>query len=71
MPPRCEQKRMLVDSPLQCWPDGAHLLTLGDCLGTKEGDIVPWGPILESHHAPVYIYAVKRFGPNRVILHDV
>ena len=62
---------MLVDSPLQCWPVGAHLLTLGDCLGTKEGDVAPWDPSLESHHATVYIYAVERFGTNRVNLHDV
>ena len=64
MPPRREQKGMLVDSPLQCWPVGAHLLTLGDCLGTMEGAVAPWGPGSESHHAPVYIYAIKSFGPN-------
>ena len=64
MPPRREQKGMLVDSPPQCWHVGAHLLTLGDCLGTKKGAVAPWGPGSESQQAPVYLYAIKSFGPN-------
>ena len=64
MPPRGEQKGMLVDGPLFFWPVGAHLRTLGDCLGTKEGVVAPWGPGSGSHDAPVYIYAIKSVGPN-------
>ena len=61
---------MLVDTPLQCWPVGAQVLTrrVRDWLSTEEGVVAPRGRSLEAQHAPVYLYDMSQIHPNWLTL---